>query len=220
MNKARHHYSEELSHLQNQIRKLGTLAATAVREAVRALAEHDQSLAEQIIAGDDEIDALRIAIEDEATRIMATEQPVATDLRELLASIKIAGDLERIGDHARHLARGVAKLDRELLSEALPSLQQMAEVGVGMVSDSLVAFIDQDTEAARRVAKRDDQIDAAHRALYARLIELMTERPEWIESSVDLMFLSRFLERLGDHVTNMCEWVVFTATGEHTELNT
>lgn len=219
MDRARHHYDEELSHLQNEIRKLGTLVVTAVREAVRALTEHDQALAEQIVAGDDEIDALRIAIEDEATRIMATEQPVATDLRELLASIKIAGDLERIGDHARHLARGVATLDRDLLSEVLPSMQKMAEVGVGMVNDSLVAFANQDTEAARRVALRDDQIDSAHRALYARLIKLMTGRPDWIESSVDLMFLSRFLERLGDHVTNMCEWIVFTTTGEHTELN-
>jgi phosphate transport system protein len=219
MDKARHHYGEELSHLQNQVRKLARLVVVAVQEAVRALAEHDEAIAERVITGDDTIDALRIDIEDEATRIMATEQPVATDLRELLASIKIAGDLERIGDHARHLARGVAKLDQDLLSEALPSVREMAEVGVGMVNDTIAAFADQDAEAARRVAERDDRIDSAHRALYARLIELMTERPEWIESSVDLMFLSRFLERLGDHVTNMCEWVVFATTGEHTELN-
>ncbi len=215
----RTHLNEELKELHERILKMGALVEEALHKAVRALTDEDEALAQEVIRGDDEIDRIHNELEDFATRIIALEQPVATDLRELITSTKLAGGLERIGDHARHIAKIATTLPQPVLAVTLPSIQRMAEIGIGMVHDSLTAFVDEDVVAAREVADRDDEIDAEHRALYQTLVEMMQNHPEWIVHGVDLMFLNRFLERLGDHVTNMCEWVVFAKTGMHLELN-
>jgi len=215
----RYHYQEELNALYQQILKLGAMVEEALNKAIIALSVHDTELAAAVVQGDDAIDALAIAIEDEATRIIAMEQPVATDLRELITTTKLAGGLERIGDHARHIARRVPVIPHEIIAPALESIKTMAEIGIGMVRDSLTAFVDQDADLAREVAERDDRIDAVHKTVYEQLIAMMKDNPDLIGHGVNLMFLNRFLERLGDHVTNMCEWVVFAKTGDHVELN-
>ena len=215
----RHHYQTDLNALYQLILKLGSMVEAALNKAITALSIHDTDLAATVIAGDGEIDALAIAIEDEATRIIAMEQPVATDLRELITTTKLAGGLERIGDHARHVAKRVSVIPHEVIAPALPGIRTMAEIGIGMMRDSLTAFVDQDADLARDVAERDDRIDAVHRTLYQEMIELMKRNPASIGHGVNVMFLNRFLERLGDHVTNMCEWVVFAKTGDHVELN-
>lgn len=209
----------QLGNLYQQILKMGALVEEAMNRSIEALKSDDAELATIVIEGDLAIDRMHMSIEDQATSIIALEQPVATDLRELMTSAKIAADLERIGDHARHIARVVKMLPTDLLGASLPSIERMARTGVQMVHESLSAFVDQDADKARRVAERDDEIDTAHRELYGTLIELMQDNPEWIEHGVKLMFLNRYLERLGDHVTNMCEWVIFAKTGEHIELN-
>ena len=215
----RYHYQEELTALYQRILKLGSMVEEALNKAITALSVHDVELAATVIEGDDEIDVLAIAIEDEATRIIATEQPVATDLRELITTTKLAGGLERIGDHARHVAKRVPVIPQEVIAPALPNIKTMAEIGIGMVHDSLTAFVDQNADLAREVAERDDRIDSVHKTLYQQMIDMMKNNPEWIGHGVNVMFLNRFLERLGDHVTNMCEWVVFAKTGHHVELN-
>jgi phosphate transport system protein len=213
----RQHFQEELDALYLRILRLGAMVEEALNKSVTALSTRDTDLAAAVVSGDDEIDA--IAIEDEVIRIIAMEQPVATDLRELITATKLVTGLERIGDHARHIARVVSSIPTEVIVTALPSIKTIAEVGTGMVHDSLTAFLEQNAELAREVAERDDRIDSIHKIPYRELIQLMTEHPEWIVHGVDLMFLNRFLERLGDHVTNMCEWVVFAKTGDHVELN-
>jgi phosphate transport system protein len=215
----RTHLNEELGRLHERILKMGALVEEALRKAVRALATDDEALAQEVIRGDEEVDNLHHDLEDFATRIIALEQPVATDLRELITSTKLAGGLERIGDHARHIAKITNTLPQPVLSATLPSIERMSEIGIGMVHDSLTAFVDEDVNRAREVAERDDEIDAEHRQLYQNVVAMMKEHPEWITHGVDLMFLNRYLERLGDHVTNMCEWVVFAKTGLHLELN-
>lgn len=217
--KLRAHLNEELTELHERMLKMGALVEEALRKAVTALATDDGALAQEVIRGDDEIDRLHNELEDYATRVIALEQPVASDLRELITATKLAGELERIGDHARHIARIVNTLPQPVLASALPSIERMARIGIGMVHDSLTAFVDENIEVAQEVANRDDQIDAEHRVLYQKLVDMMKDHPEWIVHGVDLMFLNRFLERLGDHVTNMCEWVVFAKTGVHQELN-
>lgn len=212
-------FTQQLKGLYQSILKMGALVEEALRKSIEALKGDDRELARAVIAEDKQIDDLHMVIEDECTRIIALEQPVATDLRELITATKIAADLERIGDHARHIARVVETLPGELVAASLPNIETMAKIGVGMVHDSLTAFVDQDEAHARSVAERDDQIDEAHRRLYENLIEIMREKPDWIEYGVKLMFLNRYLERLGDHVTNICEWVIFARTGEHVELN-
>ena len=210
---------KQLGELYQVILKMGSLVEEALGKSIEALRNEDSELARAVIEGDQAIDDLHMRVEDQSTQIIAMEQPVATDLRELITATKIGADLERIGDHARHIGRVVGTLPPDLLGVALPSIEVMAKVGIGMVHDSLSAYVDQDADKAREVADRDDQIDQAHKELYQALVNAMRDRPEWIEHGVKLMFLNRFLERLGDHVTNICEWVVFAKTGEHLELN-
>lgn len=215
----RRRLDEQLSDLYQQILRMGSLVEEALRKAVLALKTDDEALADTVTREDAQIDAMHIAIEDLCTHIIALEQPVATDLRELITATKLASELERIGDHARHIARRVNRLPKELLAIAVPGIDDMARVGISMLHDSLSAYVAQDETQARAVAVKDDEIDAAHRVLYTSLIAIMRDRPEWIEHGVELMFLNRYMERLGDHVTNMCEWVIFARSGEHVELN-
>ncbi|MFW6252379.1 MAG: phosphate signaling complex protein PhoU [bacterium] len=215
----RRQLDERLSELYQEILRMGALVEEALRKAVLALKTDDQQLADTVRSEDAQIDAMQIAIEDLCMHIIALEQPVATDLRELITATKLASELERIGDHARHIARRVNRLPKELLAIAVPGIDEMANVGVSMLHDSLSAYVAQDEAQAREVAEKDDEIDAAHRKLYQSLIAIMRDRPEWIEHGVELMFLNRYMERLGDHVTNMCEWVIFARSGEHVELN-
>jgi len=210
---------KQLGDLYQLILKMGALVEEALNKSIEALKNDDEELAKSVIEGDDLIDAIHMQVEDQSTQIIALEQPVATDLRELITATKIGADLERIGDHARHIARVVKSLPTDLVSASLPNIEKMAGIGISMVHDALTAYVDQDAEKARSVALRDDEIDDAHKRLYQDLVAIMRNRPEWIEYGVKLMFLNRYLERLGDHVTNICEWVIFAKTGDHVELN-
>lgn len=215
----RQHLDRQLDELYQLILKMGALVEEALSKSIEALKNNDRELADSVVEGDKAIDRLHNQIEDRGTQIIALEQPVATDLRELITSTKLGAELERIGDHARHMATAVGTMPTGLLALSLPDVEAMARIGIGMVHDSLTAFVDQDPDRARAVASRDDQIDDAHEKLYATLVGIMRDKPEWIEHGMKLMLLNRYLERLGDHVTNMCEWVVFAKTGEHVELN-
>ena len=214
-----HHFDMAIKGLHQTILKMGSLVEDAVRKSVIAFGTDNCTLADQVISDDAVIDALQIDLENSAMRIIASEQPVARGLRELVTVTRIAANLERIGDHARHIAKSVHSIPMEVREIALPSVKLMSDVGIGMMHDSLSAFVEQNVEAARQVAERDDAIDAERRVLYGRLITMMKENPEWIDHGVSLMFLNRFLERLGDHVTDVCQWVVFTESGEYVELN-
>lgn len=215
----RQHFDGSLKALYESILKMGALVEQALNKAISALSTGDGQLAQEVIAGDATIDELHVEIEDRATRIIAMEQPVATDLRELITITKLSGALERIGDHARHIASAAETLPERLLAIAMPSIRSMAEIGSGMVHDALTAFAEQDVGQAREIAVRDDRIDAAHRKLYELIVSAMQDHPEWIANGVALLSLNRYLERLGDHVTNMCEWVVYAKTGMRVELN-
>lgn len=215
----RHHFDVELKDLYQMILKLGSLVEDALRKSVKALRTNDADLAATVISEDEAIDALQIEIENSATHIIATEQPVARDLRELITTTKIAANLERIGDHARHIAKVANKISMDILESALPSVRLMSDIGISMVHESLTAFVEQNADAAREIADRDDAIDAEHKVLYAKLIAVMRENPDWIDHGVSLLFLNRFLERLGDHVTDVCQWVIFAKSGEYVELN-
>jgi phosphate transport system protein len=215
----RHHFQEDLKALYQNILKMGTLVEEALRKALTALSTGDVTLANQVIENDLTIDQLQIKIEDRCTTIIATEQPVASDLREIITSIKIATHLERIGDHARHLAKAVSTILDDQLLQTIPEIEKMTEIGISMVHDSVSAFVEQDTEKAVEVAKRDDLVDSLHGHLYKEILTIMEKNPEKLDEGVNLLFLNRFLERLGDHVTNMCEWVIFAKKGTHIELN-
>lgn len=205
--------------MYDDVLHMGTLVEEALRKALTAVSTRDEALAESVIAGDDAIDSLQFRIDEQCTKLIATEQPVATDLREILVAMKITADLERIGDHARHLVRVRKELAAPPFADVVPRFREMMDTGVTMLHDSITAYVNHDADLAERVARRDDEIDAMHRSLFRDLVEILRRNPDHVEAGTSVIFMNRFLERLGDHVTNMCEWIVYAKTGVHRELN-
>jgi phosphate transport system protein len=212
-------FAEELSALHQEILRMGVMVEEALRRAVESLVRKDGELARAVVAGDAAINRMEQEIEERCVVLIAREQPVATDLRKLVTSLKIVTQLERMGDHALHVAKGTLRLLPETYMKPLIDIPRMAELGIGMIRDVLTAFLDNDAERAREVAQRDQQIDELHTQVMREVFTYMMENTSFISQSISLLFISRFLERVGDHVTNICEWVVYSATGERVELN-
>ena len=215
----RQHFVNQLHEMYQDVLRMGTLVEEALRKALTAVMTNDAKLAGEVKQGDYLIDELQFSIDKRCTEVIATEQPVATDLREILVAMKIATDLERIGDHARHLVRVMDHLTDEVFKHTIPQIEEMTKKGISMVHDAITAYVNHDADLARDIARRDDEIDALHRALYKQLLTMIASNPDRVETGTAIIFLNRFLERLGDHVTNMCEWIVYAKTGEHVELN-
>lgn len=215
----RQHYSENLDQLYQNILRMGTMVEEAMKKALVAISDQDDTLARQVIDEDIRIDEMQALIEDQCALLIATEQPVATDLREIITAVKIVSNIERIGDHARHIARAVGKLKNPALLATVPRFRKLAEVGIGMVHDAVTAFVEQDADKAQEVADTDDIIDDMHKQLYEQIVAIMKSDPTLVEEGITMTLLARFMERLGDHVTNICEWIVFAKQGKHIELN-
>jgi phosphate transport system protein len=213
------HFIEELGRLNHDILAMGTRVEEGLRKALEALKRQNVELAREVKAADGLINALQIKIEDQAAVLIATQQPVARDLRELVTVFKVTDNLERAGDHAVHLAKAAIKLSGEPPYRQTDRLVKMAEIECGMIRGAVDAYLNQDAEAARRVAAEDDAIDAEHKLLVKEVLELMREKPDQVERASRLLASSGFLERLGDHMTNICEAVVFMIEGRHVELN-
>lgn len=213
------HFIEELGRLNHDILAMGTRVEESLRKALEALKTQNVELAREVKASDGLINALQIKIEDQAAVLIATQQPVARDLRELVTVFKMTDNLERAGDHAVHLAKAAIKLSGEPPYRQTDRLAKMAEIECGMIRGAVDAYLNQDAEAARRVAAEDDAVDAEHKLLVKEVLELMREKPDQVERAARLLTSSGFLERLGDHMTNICEAVVFMVEGRHVELN-
>ena len=212
-------FEEELAAVHQEILRMGVMVEEALRRAVESLVRKDGKLAQAVVVGDAAINRREQEIEDRCIVLIAREQPVATDLRKLVTSLKLVTQLERMGDHALHVAKGTLRLLPEAYMKPLIDIPRMAEIGIGMIRDALTAFLDNDAERAREVAQRDQQIDELHNQVMREVFTYMMENTSFISQSISLLFISRFLERIGDHVTNICEWVVYSATGERVELN-
>ncbi|MGA2545886.1 MAG: phosphate signaling complex protein PhoU [Rectinemataceae bacterium] len=213
------HFIEELSRLNHDVLAMGTRVEESLRKAVEALKTQNVELAREVKASDELINALQLKIEDQAAVLIATQQPVARDLRELVTVFKVTDNLERAGDHAVHLAKAAIKLSGEPPFRQIERLCRMAEIECGMIKDAVDAYLNQDADAARRAAAEDDQVDAEHKQTVREVLELIRERPDQVERASRLLASSGFLERLGDHMTNICEAVVFMVEGRHVELN-
>jgi phosphate transport system protein len=211
--------NDELNGISQQVLKMGTFVEEALQKAISALVNRDSKLASSVIENDIQIDNYQSQIEDMCTKLIATENPVASDLRNLVTTIKIVSDLERIGDHARHLARSLEKVEAHTMDSMVADIEKMTKLGIEMLHKSLTAFSTFDGNLAQDVARMDNDLDDMHQKLYRKIIELMKADPQKVEQGSTLLFLNRFLERLGDHVTNICEWIVYAGSGEHPELN-
>lgn len=212
-------FMEELTRLHHDILAMGTRVEEDLRRALEALRTGNLDLVQEVKAGDEVINALQIKIEDQTAVLIATQQPVARDLRELVTVFKVTDNLERIGDHAVHLAKTARRLAEDPYGQSLERLERMAETGCSMVREALTAFLNKDAPLAKDTAKKDDQIDADHKAFVKEVLEFLMKNPDRAAQATKLIATSSFLERLGDHVTNLCEAVVFMVEGRHVELN-
>lgn len=212
-------FHAELQNLQDEILKAGSLVEKMINEAVNSLKEQDQELATKIVAEDDQVDQLTLAIENQCFRLLALQQPMARDLRAIGTALKISTDLERMADHAVDIARVTLRIGNEPLIKPLLDLPRMSETARQMVRESLLAYVRQDVDLAYTMIKRDDDIDHLYAQIFRELLVYMLEDPRTIPQATQLLFVGLHLERVADHATNLGEWVIYMVTGEKKELN-
>jgi phosphate transport system protein len=208
-------FDEDLDRLRGVISEMGGLAEHAIREAMRCLVQRDLEGAKRVIAEDKKLDALEIEAERRAIQLIALRAPMASDLREIVAALKISSVVERIGDYAKNIAKRVPLLDDARDIEPLSLLPEMARIATGMVHDVLDAFVARDPEAAVRVCERDQAVDDFYDSIFRALLTFMMENPHNIGQSTHLLFVAKNIERVGDHATNIAEMVYYAATGDY-----
>ena len=205
--------------VKDSILRMASLVETQIRTSIRALVDRDDVLAAGVIAADSRVNEAQRAVNEGVTTAIATQQPVARDLRFLLALNHVAYELERIGDHATSVAKQVRRLAGEPVMPGTREIAQMGSIAADLVRGILEALVDVDEARAREVAARDDEIDHLYRAVFAQLVEAMRAEPATIEHGTRVILTAHWIERIGDRVTNIAEDVVYLATGSIEDLN-
>jgi phosphate transport system protein len=213
-------FDQELDRLQDEVLALGSLVEEALVRSVETLKQRDFVGSRRLIAGDRLVNERRYAIEEDTITLIATQQPMAGDMRLLAAILEIVGELERMGDYAKGIARINLMIGEQPLIKPLIDLPAMAHKAREMLHAALVAFVERDVQAARAIPKGDDEVDALYNQVYRELICYILEDPHVIEQANHLMWAAHNLERSADRVTNLCERVVYAVTGELAELGT
>jgi phosphate transport system protein len=205
----RHHFEEELQALKNRLLNMGALVEERVHDATNALIERRPDTAERIIASDQDVNDLQIEIDERCLRLLALQQPMASDLRLITAAMKINADLERIGDQAVNIAEQAVRILAHPPLKPLIDLPRMAEIAQKMTRESLDAFVRKDAKLARAILARDDEVDQMKDQVFRVLLTYMMADPGTIERALGLILVSRHLERIADHATNIAEDVIF-----------
>jgi phosphate transport system protein len=208
------HFDEELETLKQTLLAMGDLVEDQVRRVMRALLEGEDTLAQEVIERDRQVNAYDVEVDETCVNLLALHQPAAGDLRVITTTMKIVTDLERIGDQAVNIAQRVLELNREPPVKPYIDLPRMAERAQRMVKGSLDAFVGRDTQLARRVCAEDAEVDALREQIFRELLTYMLEDPRTIPRAIRLILISRFLERIGDHATNIAEMVVYMVEGK------
>ena len=208
-------FDDELDRLRGSIAEMGGLAETAIQESMRALLQRDGDAAARVVEQDKRIDELESEVERNAVQIIALRAPMADDLRDVVAALKIAGVVERIGDYAKNIAKRVHLIEDAPNIQPLSLLPEMARIAAEMVDMVLDAFAARDAQKALAVCDRDRAVDDFYNSIFRTLLTFMMENPHNITPATHLLFIAKNLERIGDHATNVAEMVYFAATGEH-----
>jgi phosphate transport system protein len=207
-------FDAELEALRTHLLQMGDRAIDQTRRAIRALAEGDLALADKVIAADDEIDKFEVQIDEESIRYMTLRGPVASELRLVIVGMKASHDLEHVGDEATSIARRARKLAIEPKVELYADIPRMANIALEMLRDALDCFVNEDEQKALAVIRRDPEVDNLNRIVYRRLTSYMLEKPDTITWALELMFVSKSLERIADHATNIAEEMIYLAKGK------
>lgn len=208
-------FDEDITRLRGLIAEMGGLVEVALTEAIDALVRGNEEVATSVIARDKRIDTLEMEVDRLAVRVIALRAPMADDLREVIAALKIAGVLERIGDYGKNIARSALRVENRKKFEPLTLIPAMAEIAGEMVHDVMTAFAARDPQLAADVVARDAKVDAFYDSIFRNLLTHMMENPASITSAAELMLVARNIERIGDHATNVAEMVHYAATGTY-----
>jgi phosphate transport system protein len=212
-------FDKQTKQLEEQVLVLGSMVAEAVRNSVEALKLRDHESSKRIIANDQNINERRYAIEQNCLTLIATQQPMARDLRTLAAILEIITELERIGDYAKGIARINIMMGNQPLVKPLVDIPRMTEIGLDMLDRALKAFVERDAKTARLIPNDDDRVDELYNQVYRELLTYMIADPSTIDRGNYLIWVAHNLERLADRVTNICERIVFVVTGEMMEFD-
>lgn len=203
------HFQDEIEQLKTRLLAMGGLAEEQVRLAVKGLVERNSGLIQRVLGGDQPLNALHIEVDSRCFTLLALYQPMAVDLRSIVAAVKINTDLERVGDLAINIAEAAQRYTTHPPVKKLIDIPRMATIAQAMLRDALDAFVRRDTELAQRVLNEDDRLDELKTQIFRELLTYMLQDPETIEPALDLILISRHLERIGDHATNIAEDVIF-----------
>lgn len=209
----RRHFHDELDTLQERLLEMAGIVERLIGEATEAVLERDPTVASEVRAADDRVDELEVEIDERVIELLALQQPMAKDLRQIITTNKISNDLERIGDHAVNISGAALRLAKSPPLPEIRELAEMAEIALGMVSDSLAAYVSRNSGTARMVCITDDKVDDLRHSMYRILVTHMLEDPKRLSGALELLLVSQNLERIADLATNISEDVVFLVEG-------
>ena len=212
-------FDASLQELHNDILRMGSLSEEQIYNCVEALVKKDINLADDVIKKDDIVDDMDKEIEDKCVRLIAMQQPIATDLRTIFITLKIVTDLERIADYAVDIAKVAKRLKNENYIKDLIDIPKMAEIVKKMIKESLDAYVEENADKAYKVCKIDDSVDALYKNVFKDFLLIMDDKKENMNQIAQFLFVCKYLERVADHTTNICESVIYLVTGEKVDLN-
>jgi len=205
--------------LTSELAEMGSLVEKQIYNSIEAFKNKDMKLVKQVMENDDKVDELNRKIEEQCLKFMAMESPVATDLRKVFTTSKIVTDLERMADYAVDICKIAKRVELDVLGEECEPIWQMVDILRKMINKSIEAFVAGDVDAAYEICKMDDQVDIIYRGLFNDMLKKMAKDESIINKGAQILFASKYLERVGDHVTNICEWIIFSAKGDYVDLN-
>lgn len=205
--------------LNNDLITMASLVEKQIYDSMIALKEQDTILADKIIKNDDEVDNMHRKIEEKCVKFMAIQSPVAKDLRRIYTTSKIVTDLERMADHAVDICKIVKRLKGVDFVEEIVPIWRMGDIIIEMIKLSIEAYINGDEESAYEICDMDDSVDSIHQSMFETVLKKMGKDDSTINQGTQILFISKYIERIGDHVTNICEWIIFSKKGTYVDLN-
>jgi phosphate transport system protein len=215
----RKNFENDLQVLKDKLSHMGALAEEAFKDSIDSLKSQDLDLAEKVLAGDDAINQLEEEIEELVVRIIASQQPVASDLRKVMSALKITTSVERIGDFAVDIAKTTKRIGKEQFVKPLKDIPAMADIVQTMIREGLNAYIDENVVLAEEIANMDDQVDSMYATVVQDLLKKVIDTPEKMDQIIQLAFVARYIERSADHVTNIAEGILYSVKGKRVDLN-
>ena len=203
----------------SELAEMGSLVEKQLYNSIEAFKNKDMVLAKKVIENDDKVDELNKKIEEQCLKFMAMESPVATDLRKIFTTSKIVTDLERMADYAVDICKIAQRVELDILGEECEPVWQMVDILRKMIKRSLEAFVTGNVKEAYEICKMDDEVDILYRGLFNDILKKMAKDETIINKGAQILFASKYLERVGDHVTNICEWIIFSSKGDYVDLN-